>query len=203
MLINYDPSSTLYLVGNTNSITVREIFYWIKNEASNVKIVTFSEFENLEPDCQGLICSYNLELRSKLLDSIKHQPRRWPSFIHHTAFVSQPEKIGKGVIFYPMTFAGLDVQIGDHSSIAQLGCLSHGCKLGVNVLLGPKVIIGGSSTIGDNVYIGQGSIVRDKVDLCSNLRLAMNSQVSKTLDQPGTYFGNRKWTIDTKQAQTL
>ena len=40
MLINHDASTELYLIGNENGISVKEIFDWIKLEIQNVVVIT-------------------------------------------------------------------------------------------------------------------------------------------------------------------
>ena len=47
--------------------------------------------------------------------------------------------------------------------------------------------IGGSSSIGDNVMCGIGSIIINKVKICSNVTLGAGTIVTKNINKPGTY----------------
>ena len=51
----------------------------------------------------------------------------------------------------------------------------------------PKCEIGGGSSIGDNVMCGIGTIIINKINICSNVTLGAGSIVTKNISKPGTY----------------
>ena len=53
--------------------------------------------------------------------------------------------------------------------------------------------IGGSSSIGDNVMCGIGSIIINKINICSNVTIGAGTIVTKNISKPGTYVtvGNK------------
>jgi UDP-3-O-[3-hydroxymyristoyl] glucosamine N-acyltransferase len=59
-------------------------------------------------------------------------------------------------------------------------------------MITPGTIIGGSTTVGENVYFGQTSSIKDKIKICDNVMFLMNSTVSKDIGISGKYYGNRK-----------
>jgi len=58
--------------------------------------------------------------------------------------------------------------------------------------MAPGTIIGGSSELGDNIYMGMNNSIKDKIFICDNVKFNMASRVSKNISQPGTYDGNRR-----------
>jgi UDP-3-O-[3-hydroxymyristoyl] glucosamine N-acyltransferase len=102
------------------------------------------------------------------------------------------EKISNGTVIQPMVTVGYEASIGPFGWITPYCLVSHGDVLGSNVVLSPRVIVGGSTTIGDNVTIGIGTIVSDKINICSDCEFIMSSVVTKSIDQPGKYYGNKK-----------
>jgi UDP-3-O-[3-hydroxymyristoyl] glucosamine N-acyltransferase len=68
--------------------------------------------------------------------------------------------------------------------------------LGNNFVCSPGVIVGGSSTIGDNVFIGLSSCIRDKISICNDVKFQMTSVVTKSITESGTYYGNKKIPVD-------
>lgn len=91
-----------------------------------------------------------------------------------------------------MATVGYGATISKFGWITPYCLISHGDVLGSNVVLSPRVIVGGSTTVGHNVTIGMGSIVCDKISICSDCEFLMNSVVTKNIDQPGRYYGNKK-----------
>ena len=47
--------------------------------------------------------------------------------------------------------------------------------------------IGGGSSIGDNVMCGIGSIIINKIKICSNVTIGAGSIITKNITKPGTY----------------
>jgi UDP-3-O-[3-hydroxymyristoyl] glucosamine N-acyltransferase len=196
MLINHDASIELYLIGNENGISVKEIFDWIKLETQNVVVITKKDIPFLKKHSQCMICMWTLEDRKQIIDLCRPYTLSWPSFVHPSASVAPTVRLGKGAIFMPLAYAGYNVRIGDHVIVGQFCSLGHGCSLGNNVVASPGTTIGGSTSIGDNVYFSQRSNIKDQITICSDTFFQLGSTVSKNIDVPGIYFGNRQRSID-------
>jgi acetyltransferase-like isoleucine patch superfamily enzyme len=54
----------------------------------------------------------------------------------------------------------------------------------------PGSIVSGNVTIGDCVYLGTNSSIREKINICDNVVIGLNSGVVKHLNESGTYVGN-------------
>ena len=65
--------------------------------------------------------------------------------------------------------------------------MEHDVKIGSHCHVCPGVKIGGSVIIGDEVFIGIGSVVIDKIQICSNVVIGAGSIITKNINAPGTY----------------
>ena len=62
-------------------------------------------------------------------------------------------------------------------------------SIGSSCLLCAHSALGGSATLGDYVVMGGKSAVADHVSVCSRVRLAACSGVTKHITEPGDYAG--------------
>jgi UDP-3-O-[3-hydroxymyristoyl] glucosamine N-acyltransferase len=53
----------------------------------------------------------------------------------------------------------------------------------------PGSIVSGNVTIGDFVYLGNNSSVKEKIKICDNVTIGMNSAVVKHITEEGVYVG--------------
>jgi len=49
--------------------------------------------------------------------------------------------------------------------------------------------ISGNVTINEKVYIGTGTVVLEKINICSNVTIGAGAVVTKDITEPGTYVG--------------
>ena len=86
---------------------------------------------------------------------------------------------------------------GDHTKIDNLVQIGHNVWIGSSCLLCAHSALGGSATLGDYVVMGGKSAVADHVKICSRVRLAACSGVTKHITEPGDYAG---WPAQPAQA---
>jgi len=53
----------------------------------------------------------------------------------------------------------------------------------------PGSIVSGDCNIGNNVYIGTNSSIREKVSICNDVVIGMNSGVVRNINKNGIYVG--------------
>ena len=191
MLINFDSNKPLYIVGTgTPAIELR---VWIYDEY-NIKpqLIERQNLNTLPNDSQCIPGFANREFRLKLVTDTNCQNHNWVSYFHPSSLVISTAQLGHGTVIHPMTTVGHNAVVGNFGWFAPYCLIGHGDILGNNVVLGPGVIVGGSTNIGNNVSIGLGSKICNKISICSDTEFLMTSIVTNDIDDPGTYYGNRK-----------
>ena len=68
--------------------------------------------------------------------------------------------------------------------------IGHNCDIGKNCLLTSNVIIAGSSSIEDDVYIGIGALIRNKVKVAKNATIGLGAVVIRNVPKNETWVGN-------------
>lgn len=82
-----------------------------------------------------------------------------------------------------------ETRIGKGTKLDNLVHVAHNCRVGRNGLMAALVGVAGSTTIGDNVILaGQVGIV-DHVSIADNVILAAGAGASKSITEPGIYWG--------------
>jgi len=191
MLLNYNSGQPLYVIGQ--GISVQEIAHWIKEtESIDVFPVTTEDFVNLSDNSQGIIGFWNFSYRKEFIEKIKTLKRRWPTYIHPQTYVTNQNLIGQGTVVLSMSVLGYGVSVGDFCMIGEFCKIGHNTQLGNNVVMTPGSIIGGSTKIHDNVWLGQSSSVKDQLNITNNVEFLMNSVVTKDILESGKYYGNKK-----------
>lgn len=67
--------------------------------------------------------------------------------------------------------------------------IGHNVWVGTHCLLCAHSALAGSATLGDYVVMGGKSAVADHISVCSKVRLAACSGVTKSITVPGDYAG--------------
>jgi UDP-3-O-[3-hydroxymyristoyl] glucosamine N-acyltransferase len=82
-----------------------------------------------------------------------------------------------------------DSKVGDDSKLDSHVHLGHNVVVGARTICAAHTGVAGSSEIGDNCLVGGQVGIADHVKITSNVRLAARAGVSKTITEPGDYFG--------------
>ena len=83
-----------------------------------------------------------------------------------------------------------DTEIGDDTKIGNFVYVSHNTKIGKCCSITTYVIIGGSSTIGDRVWIAPGVATRDHNTIGSDSFIGLGAIVTKPVKDGETVVGN-------------
>jgi UDP-3-O-[3-hydroxymyristoyl] glucosamine N-acyltransferase len=82
-----------------------------------------------------------------------------------------------------------NVKIGRHAHINLITTIGHDCSIGDYFTTAPGVQISGNVLIEDRVYFGTRSCIKQKISVCDDVTIGMNSGVIKDIKEPGTYIG--------------
>ena len=83
----------------------------------------------------------------------------------------------------------LNSKIGKHCHLNIHTVIGHDSIIGDFFTTAPGVKISGNSLIGNKVYFGTNSSVREKIKICDDVIIGLNSGVVKNIEEPGTYGG--------------
>ena len=124
--------------------------------------------------------------RKKYFDKFKSKIKI-PNLISKYSSISRYSKIGRANFLNHFCFIGPNSIIGNNNIINTKSLVEHDVKIGSHCHIGPSAKIGGASSIGDNVMCGIGSIIINKINICSNVTIGAGSIVTQNITEPGTY----------------
>jgi len=193
MLHYYNPQKPLYVIGNT--VMAREIADMVKKQSTpspEIIEVNHESAAELPEGSQCMLAFADIKYRQHWIQYGKNLQWEWPSFIDNRAIIDDTAVIGPGCVIYANAMIGYEVRLDGFAFIGPFCYLSHGCTFGENVVAPMNVFLGGSSKIGNNIWFGQSSSVRDKIEIVDNAWFIMNSIVTKDITKPGKYLGSKK-----------
>jgi sugar O-acyltransferase (sialic acid O-acetyltransferase NeuD family) len=160
---------------------------WYHNDETEHIIKPLSSFEPKkykvvvavgDPVVRQRIVS-NLPKNTKFF-TVKH-----PSVI----ILSSDVTIGEGSIICAGTIITTNAHIGKHSHLNLQTTIGHDTTINDFFTSAPGVKISGNCNLGKCVYIGTNASVREKINICDNVTIGMNSAVVKNIDISGVYVG--------------
>jgi sugar O-acyltransferase (sialic acid O-acetyltransferase NeuD family) len=145
---------------------------------------------SLEPDLYLVLIAIGDPVVRKKMVSILPKNTNYGTFIHHTAqILDENIEIGPGSIICPNVILTTNIKLGSHTHLNLSTTIGHDTIVGDFFTTAPGAKISGNCTIGNNVYIGTNASVREKIKICDNVIIGLNSGVVKSIDESGTYGG--------------
>lgn len=195
MLLNCDPTKDFYVIGST--AVAYELAHHISHEVTgNIQLIDVDAAVSLPANSQCIIGFLNIEYRRNLLNKVNNLPLIWPTFVHSKAHVTSPEFLTPGTVVLPLAFLGHKVKLGNFAFVSQTTSIGHACEFGTNTVISPGTTMGGSTVVGNNVAFGQACSIKDKLIIGSDINFFMNSVVTKNITDPGSYYCNKKVTVN-------
>jgi sugar O-acyltransferase (sialic acid O-acetyltransferase NeuD family) len=116
---------------------------------------------------------------------------RFFSFIHPSALLLDSSiALGSvGVYIGANCIVSTNVVVGGHCLINRGSQIGHDCVLGDFGSLMPGAILSGNVKIGKCFFLGSGGVVREKVTICDDVIVGLNSGVIQDIVVPGVYVG--------------
>lgn len=128
-------------------------------------------------------------LRRKIVQKLPKETEYF-SFIHPSSLIlSNDFIIGEGSFVGANCIITINVKIGNHTILNRGNHIGHDCLIGDYFSMMPGAIVGGNVTIGNNVYMGSCANIKQKISICDDVTLGMNSATVKDIVVPGTYIG--------------
>lgn len=138
-----------------------------------------------------LVCIGDSIQRKKVIDSL---PRRteYFTFIDKEAKILDKKTviIGEGSIITSGVILTTNIHLGKFSLINLHTTIGHDVVTKDFLTTAPGVHISGNTVIGKCVYLATGSVIRNKISVCDNVTVGMNSVVNKDVIEMGIYAGS-------------
>jgi sugar O-acyltransferase (sialic acid O-acetyltransferase NeuD family) len=114
----------------------------------------------------------------------------WTSLIHPSAVVSSSAKIGTNVFINANSTISVNSVISNNSLINRDVSIGHDVIIGEYCNLAPGVIVTGSASIKDDVFIGAGAVVINAVGVGKGATIAAGSLVVRNVHDARFVRGN-------------
>jgi len=125
-------------------------------------------------------------------DIVKKLPTntQYFTFIHPTAqLMSNDITIDEGSFIGANSIITCNVKIGKHAILNRANHIGHDCKIGDYFSAMPGSIVSGNVNLGNKVYLGTNSSIREKITICDNVTIGLNTGIVKDINISGTYIG--------------
>lgn len=99
-------------------------------------------------------------------------------------------KWGVGCFIGAYSILTTDIVLGNHAILNRGVHLGHGCRIGDYFSAMPSSVVSGDVKIGNNVYLGTNASVKEKIIICDDVTIGMNSPVHHDILQSGIYVGD-------------
>ena len=163
-----------------------EVDIFVDDEYVDGNLLPLSEFDVNKYEI--LIAVSDSQLRKSIISKLPKETIFF-SFIHPSAIISGKVNLGKGCFIGPNCILTTNITLGDHSLLNRGNHIGHDCIIGDFFSLMPGSIISGNNEIGNCVYLGANSTTREKIKICDEVKIGMNSGVLTDITQSGTYIG--------------
>ena len=158
--------------------------YW--KEGDN-KLLSLSNF-----DPEKYVVMITVSNSKDREDIIKQLPTntQYFTFIHPTAqLMSNDITIGEGSFIGANSIITCNVEIGKHAILNRGVHIGHDCKIGDYFSAMPGSIVSGNVNLGNKVYLGTNSSIREKITICDEVTIGLNTGVFKDIKESGVYVG--------------
>jgi sugar O-acyltransferase (sialic acid O-acetyltransferase NeuD family) len=126
---------------------------------------------------------------------------RCVSLIDPSTFVSRTASIGRGCVFYPNGYIGLNAKIDDLVFSLAGSVVNHDDVIGARVAITSGVRLAGSVTVEHDCYLGQACTVRQLLTIGHHSLIGTGAVVVKNVEPYSVMAGNpaRKLRTNTPQ----
>jgi sugar O-acyltransferase (sialic acid O-acetyltransferase NeuD family) len=158
--------------------------YYIPNTDNIKPLSTFNPTEY-----EVLVCIGDGVARKNIVDRLPKNTKYF-TYIHPTAqILGNDVTIGFGSVVCAGSIITTNCKIGNHSHLNLQTTVGHDCVIGDFFTTAPGAKISGNCNIGECVYVGTNASIRQKLNICNNTTIGLNSGVVKDITESGVYGG--------------
>lgn len=112
------------------------------------------------------------------------------TIISSSAYLGAGSKIKEGCFIGNFCHIGPDAYVGENTIINNGSIIEHEVRIGKHCHIAPNATVSGRSQLGDEVFVGAGAVIIDKISVCSYVIIGAGSTVVNSIKVPGTYVGS-------------
>lgn len=159
--------------------------YWAENNNNVFKLSDFN------PEKYEVIVAIgNSALRSDVVSRLSSSTKYFTAIHESAQIIGKDVYIGEGSIICAGTIVTVNCKLGKHTHLNLHTTIGHDCVIDDFFTTGPGVNVSGNNVYGKRVYIGTGSSTREKISICDDVTVGMQSGVIKSITESGTYIGS-------------
>jgi len=165
-----------------------DIIFFVNDEYyyDNIKIFPLSKFDTNKYEI--VVAVGNSYDRKKIIDLLPNDTKYF-TFIHKSVQIFDNIEIGEGAVICSNSILTTNIKIGKHAQLNRATNISHDVTIGDYFTTAPNVHISGNCQIGNNVYFGVNSCTKEKISICDDVTIGLNSGVVKNIKNSGVYVG--------------
>lgn len=127
--------------------------------------------------------------RNRIVRSLPKNTQYYTYIDKNAHIMDSSVQIGEGSIICAGVILTRNIKIGKHSHLNLLSTIGHDTIVGDYFTTAPGAKISGNCKIGNRVYFGTNSSAREKLEICDDVIIGLNSGVVKSIYESGTYVG--------------
>ena len=165
-----------------------EIVFFVGDEYphDNVTIFPLSKFD---PEVYKVVVAVGNSQDRERIALATPLNTRFFTFIHKSVQMFDNIEIGEGSIICAGSILTTNIKIGRHAQLNRATNISHDVIIGDFFTTAPNVHISGNCKIGNRVYIGCNSCTKEKISICDDVIIGLNSGIVKNITKSGVYIG--------------
>jgi sugar O-acyltransferase (sialic acid O-acetyltransferase NeuD family) len=152
--------------------------------------------ENSKPISQLNVDEYEVivaigdpHIRKKMVSKLPENTKYFSAIHKSVQILDDNIIIGEGSIICSSCILTTNIKLGKHTHLNLQTTIGHDVEIGEYFTTAPGVKISGNCLIGNNVYVGTNSSIREKITICDDVILGLNSGVIKNITEAGVYGG--------------
>ncbi len=158
--------------------------YWKEGDS---KLLPLSKFD--ADKYVVMVAIANSKDREDVVKSLPEKTQYF-TFIHPTAqIMSDDIIIGEGSFIGANSIITCNIKIGNHCLLNRSVHIGHDSIIGDYFSAMPGSVVSGNVTLGDKVYLGTNSSIREKITICNDVIIGLNTGIVKDIKDSGTYVG--------------
>ena len=169
----------LSIIPNIDKIYVDDKF--VTNQTHPI-----SEFDPEEHEI--MVCVSDPKDRSEIVNKLPSNTIYF-TYIHPTSIIFSDITIGEGSYIGPYCVLTDNIILGSHTLLNRMNQIGHDCNVKNFLSMMPGSIISGNCVLGNRVYIGSNSSMKEKITICDDVTIGLNSGVVKNIIESGIYGG--------------